>query len=39
MRDIWRFLLLYKEFNWGRQIAALASARLFAAGYPTGRWL
>ena len=39
MRDIWRFLLLYKEFNWGRQIGALALERLFSAGYPQRRWL
>jgi hypothetical protein len=39
MRDIWRFLLLYKEFNWGRQIGELAFRRLFGAGYPVQRWL
>ena len=39
VRDIWRFLLLYKEFKWGRQIGALALRRLFSAGYPMQRWL
>ena len=39
MRDIWRFLLLYKEFKWGRQIGALALQRLVSAGYPAQRWL
>lgn len=39
LRDIWRFLVLYKEFNWGRQIGALALARLFSRGYPMQRWL
>ena len=39
LRDIWRFLLLYKEFKWGRQIGALALQRLFSPGYPMQRWL
>ena len=39
VRDIWRFLLLYKEFNWGRQIGALALQRLVGNGYPMQRWL
>lgn len=39
LRDIWRFLLLYKEFNWGRQIGALALQRLVSNGYPMQRWL
>jgi len=39
LRDMWRFLLLYKEFKWGRQIALAAAQRLAAAGYPGARWL
>jgi flavin-dependent dehydrogenase len=39
LRDMWNFLLLYKEFKWGRQIAALAGQRLFSAGYSAQRWL
>jgi flavin-dependent dehydrogenase len=39
LRDMWNFLLLYKEFNWGRQIAALAGQRLVSAGYSAQRWL
>jgi len=39
LRDIWRFLLLYKEFKWGRQIALAAVQRLAGPGYPMQRWL
>jgi menaquinone-9 beta-reductase len=39
LRDIWRFVLLYKEFKWGRQIALAAAQRLAAPGYPGARWL
>jgi flavin-dependent dehydrogenase len=39
LRDMWNFLLLYKEFRWGRQIAALAGQRLFSPGYSAQRWL
>ena len=39
VRDLWRFILLYKEFNWGRQIAAAGMQRLFGDGYPMHRWL
>jgi len=39
LRDLWRFLLLYKEFKWGRQIALAAAQRLAAPGYPGARWL
>jgi len=37
LRDMWNFLLLYKEFKWGRQIAALAGQRLFSAGYSASK--
>ncbi|HUQ76699.1 MAG TPA: NAD(P)/FAD-dependent oxidoreductase [Burkholderiales bacterium] len=39
LRDLWRFVLLYKEFNWGREIARAAAQRLFGPGYSTQRWL
>jgi flavin-dependent dehydrogenase len=39
LRDMWRFVLLYKEFNWGRQIALAALQRLLGANYPAQRWL
>ncbi|MGQ0651025.1 MAG: NAD(P)/FAD-dependent oxidoreductase [Betaproteobacteria bacterium] len=39
LRDIWRFVLLYKEFNWGRQIALAAVQRLLGPSYPARRWL
>ncbi len=39
LRDIWRFVVLYKEFNWGRQIMASSLARLFTGRYPPQRWL
>jgi flavin-dependent dehydrogenase len=39
VRDLWRFIVLYKEFKWGRQIALAAVQRLLAPGYPMHRWL
>jgi flavin-dependent dehydrogenase len=39
LRDMWRFILLYKEFNWGREIVAAGLQRLFRDGYPMHRWL
>jgi flavin-dependent dehydrogenase len=39
MRDLWRFLSLYKEFKWGRQIASAALQRPFLGGYTPSRWL
>ncbi len=38
LRDLWRFVVLYKEFRWGRQIAAASLQRLFAPGYPMNTW-
>jgi len=38
LRDMWRFVVLYKEFNWGRQIALAALQRLFGP-YAAKRWL
>ena len=39
MRDIWRFLMLYKEFKWGRQIATSSIQRLLYGKYHEHRWL
>ena len=39
LRDMWRFVVLYKEFKWGRQIARAALQRPFLGGYPMQRWL
>jgi len=39
MRDIWRFLTLYKEFKWGRQIAAVSMQRLLRGDYSQKNWL
>ena len=39
LRDLWRFVVLYKEFKWGRQIARAAVHRLLGPHYPAHRWL
>ena len=39
LRDMWRFIVLYKEFKWGRQIAAAALQRPLFGGYPIQKWL
>ena len=39
IKDIWNFLLLYKEFKWGRQIARASLERLFQGTYSSQRWL
>ncbi|OGA40955.1 MAG: hypothetical protein A3G26_03310 [Betaproteobacteria bacterium RIFCSPLOWO2_12_FULL_65_110] len=39
VRDLWRFMLLYKEFKWGREILRAAASRLLGDGYPTTRWI
>src|SRR5271169_752922 len=39
LRDIWRFIVLYKEFNWGRQIFSAAMQRPLIGGYSIRRWL
>ncbi len=39
LRDIWRFVLLYKEFKWGRQIMRAAMQRPLIGGYSMRRWL
>ena len=38
LKDIWGFLLLYKEFGWGRQIARASVERLLQGKYPGQRW-
>jgi flavin-dependent dehydrogenase len=39
LRDLWRFIVLYKEFKWGRQIARAAFARPLIGGYSLRRWI
>ena len=39
MRDLWRFIVLYKEFKWGRQIASAALQRPLLGGYSMMKWL
>ncbi len=39
LRDMWRFVVLYKEFNWGRQIARAALQRPIIGGYSMQRWM
>ena len=38
LRDMWRFIVLYKEFKWGRQIFSAAMSRLVSGAYPERRW-
>ncbi|GMQ96828.1 MAG: geranylgeranyl reductase family protein [Gammaproteobacteria bacterium] len=39
LRDTWRFIVLFKEFRWGRQIFAASMQRLIHGEYPAHRWL
>lgn len=39
LRDLWRFIVLYKEFKWGRQIFSAAMQRPLIGGYSMQRWL
>ena len=39
LRDMWRFIVLFKEFKWGRQIARAALQRPLVGGYSMQRWL
>ncbi|OGA03702.1 MAG: hypothetical protein A3I00_04490 [Betaproteobacteria bacterium RIFCSPLOWO2_02_FULL_64_12] len=39
LRDLWRFVALYKEFKWGRQILAASLHRLFSDSYSTKPWI
>jgi flavin-dependent dehydrogenase len=38
MRDLWRFIVLYKEFKWGRQIFKAAMQRPLIGGYAMKHW-
>jgi len=38
LRDMWRFVVLYKEFKWGRQIASAALQRPLIGGYSMMKW-
>lgn len=38
IKDIWKFLVLYKEFKWGRQITRASLERLFKGTYSSERW-
>ncbi|MDQ6964371.1 MAG: NAD(P)/FAD-dependent oxidoreductase [Mariprofundales bacterium] len=37
--DMWRYLLLFKEFKWGRQIVARAGERALFGRYLQSQWL
>ena len=39
LRDLWRFIVLYKEFKWGRQMFNAAMQRPLIGGYSMRRWL
>ncbi len=39
VREMWQFMLLYKEFKWGRQIANNSWQRLCYGRYLEQRWL
>ena len=39
LRDMWNFVVLYKEFKWGRQIMRAAMQRPLLGGYSMRRWL
>jgi hypothetical protein len=38
LRDIWNFVVLYKEFKWGRQIVRIAMQRPLIGGYSLRHW-
>ncbi|MDO8261912.1 MAG: NAD(P)/FAD-dependent oxidoreductase [Gallionella sp.] len=38
LRDMWRFVVLYKEFKWGRQIFRAAMQRPLIGGYSMRHW-
>jgi flavin-dependent dehydrogenase len=39
LRDMWRFVVLFKEFKWGRQIVAAALGRMMSEGYSAKHWI
>ena len=38
MQDIWQFVVLYKEFKWGRKIGRASLQRLFTGNYSQANW-
>jgi len=38
LRDMWRFVCLYKEFKWGREIMRESISRIKHGHYPGERW-
>ena len=38
-RDLWKFLCLYGELNWGRQILGQSIRRLLTGKYSSKRWM
>lgn len=38
VRDMWRFVVLFKEFKWGRQIVQAALGRMMSDGYTGRHW-
>lgn len=38
LRDMWNFIVLYKEFKWGRQIFRAAMQRPLIGGYSLRHW-
>lgn len=39
VKDLWNFIVLYKEFKWGRRIARASLERLLYGKYSERRWL
>ncbi len=39
IKDIWKFVVLYKEFKWGRQILSGGLDRLLKGAYSRKKWL
>ena len=38
LRDMWRFVVLYKEFKWGREIFRAAMRRMLIGNYSMRHW-
>ncbi|MEJ1958342.1 MAG: hypothetical protein WDM70_01875 [Nitrosomonadales bacterium] len=38
LQDMWKFVVLYKEFKWGRQIMRAAVQRSLLGGYAEKFW-
>ena len=38
LRDMWNFVVLFKEFRWGRQIVSAALQRPLLGGYSDRHW-